>query len=62
MKNFLKGPGFIILLVALVLILALSVSSPSAKRADELNYTELLEKIKNEEVEKIATVDGSVVV
>ncbi len=62
MKNFLKGPGFIILLVALVLILALSVSSPSTKRADELNYTELLEKIKNEEVEKIATVDGSVVV
>lgn len=50
------------MLVALVLVLALTVSSPSGKRTDELNYTELLEKIANEEVEKIATVNGSVVV
>ena len=62
MKNFLKGPGFIILLVVLVLVLALTVSTPTSTKIEELNYTELLEKIKNDEIEKIATVNGSVVV
>ena len=61
MKKFLKGPGFIVILVALVLILSLTVSGSSSKN-EPLTYTELLEMIKNEEVSALATVDGSVVI
>ncbi len=61
MKKFLKGPGFIIILVALVLVLTF-VMTPTTTKADELNYTELLEAIKEEKIDKIATVDGSVMV
>ncbi len=61
MKKFLKGPGFIVILAMLVLIIALSVSGGGGGR-EQLNYSQLLEKIENQEIDKIATVDGSVVV
>lgn len=61
MKKFLKGPGFIVILVLLVLILALSVSSNSGK-GKQVSYTEFLEMVRQEQIDTIATVDGSVVV
>lgn len=61
MKKLFKGPGFIAILIMLVLVLALTVSGGSGAKT-ELDYSELLDKIKNEEVVHIATVDGSVVV
>lgn len=61
MKKFFKGPGFIIVLVMLVLILSLSVSGSSSK-SKQVSYTDFLEMIRQEEIDTIATVDGSVVV
>lgn len=61
MKKFLKGPGFIVVLIMLVLILALSVSNNSSK-GKQVSYTEFLEMVRQEQIDTIATVDGSVVV
>ncbi len=60
MKKFLKGPGFIIMIVSLVLILAITMSGTTRPKIENLNYNEFLEKIEKGEVEKISTVDGSV--
>ncbi len=62
MKNFLKGPGFIILLVVLVLIISISVSGMSTAKPEKLDYSTLLEKIEAGEVAKIRTINGEVYV
>lgn len=61
MKKFFKGPGFIVVLVMLVLILSLSVSGSSSK-SKQVSYTDFLEMIRQEEIDTVATVDGSVAV
>jgi len=58
MKKFLKGPGFILLLTVLVVVIALSIS-PSSK-PKELKYAELLEKIEQDQIAEIVTINNNV--
>ena len=58
MKKFLKGPGFILLLTVLVVVIALSISPNSKPK--EIKYAELLEKIEQDQIAEIVTINNNV--
>ena len=60
MKKFLRGPGFYILLL-LVIIFIVSTLGDTAATKEEISYPELLEAIEANKVERIQTIETTVI-
>ena len=60
MKKFLRGPGFYLLLL-LVIIFIVSTLGDTAANKEEISYPELLEAIEANKVERIQTIETTVI-
>ncbi|MGI6373342.1 MAG: ATP-dependent zinc metalloprotease FtsH [Caldicoprobacterales bacterium] len=60
MKKFLRGPGFYLLLL-LVIIFIVSTLGDTAATKEEISYPELLEAIEANKVERIQTIETTVI-
>ncbi|MBQ9625071.1 MAG: ATP-dependent zinc metalloprotease FtsH [Clostridia bacterium] len=60
MKKFFSGPFIYIVIIALIIVLAGYVSTLGTDTAEEINYNEFLEMVKNGGVAAIDTVDKNV--
>jgi len=60
LKKFLRGPGFYLLLL-LVIIFIVSTLGDTAATKEEISYPELLEAIEANKVERIQTIETTVI-
>ena len=63
MKKIIRGPGFFVLLILVIVLMSTLFGSFSFNtQTDELNYnTEFLELVKEDKIAKVAIVDNTLV-